>query len=68
MTQEALLNYISRRAQRLGTRRALAKHLGVSDQYLSDVLTGKREPGSKLLGALGFRKIISYRAIQEGTE
>lgn len=34
--------------------RALAKQLGVSQGYMSDVLSGKRAPGPKILAALGF--------------
>ncbi len=39
-----------------GTQRELAAQLGVSEQYLSDVLRGKREPGPLILEGLGMRQ------------
>jgi hypothetical protein len=42
------------------TDAALAKQLGLSPQYLCDVLLGRREPGPKLLRALGLRKEVRY--------
>lgn len=47
---------------RLGERPVarLAEELGVTRQYLSDVLAGKREPGPKILAAVGVRKRVVY--------
>jgi hypothetical protein len=42
------------------TDSALAKQLGLSAQYLCDVLLGRREPGPKMLKALGLRKEVRY--------
>lgn len=33
----------------------------VSNAYLSDVLKGRREPGEKILAALGLERITYYR-------
>jgi transcriptional regulator with XRE-family HTH domain len=38
-----------------------AADLGVSSQYLSDVLHGRREPGPKILNALGLERVVTYR-------
>ena len=43
------------------TQKDVAAKLGVSQQYLSDVLTGRRAPGKSILDALGLEKVISYR-------
>lgn len=43
-----------------GSQKALAAQLGVSPQYLGDVLNGKREPGESILEALGLRKVACY--------
>lgn len=43
-----------------------AKHL-VSHSYLSDVLAGRREPGAKILTALGLRKEERFVAIGKET-
>lgn len=34
---------------------------GISPAYVSDVLGGKREPGDKILQALGLEKVVTYR-------
>lgn len=34
----------------------LAKEIGVTNQYLSDVMKGRREPGPKVLHFLGLQK------------
>lgn len=39
---------------------ALAKTLDISAAYLSDILSGAREPGDKVLKALGLRRETSY--------
>ena len=43
-----------------GTQRAVAKYLGVSEIYLSDVLRGKRNPGESILSKLGLQPEIIY--------
>lgn len=44
------------------TQKALAKRLGISAQYLSDILKGRREPGQKMLDALGLERVITYES------
>lgn len=41
-------------------QKTAAKKLGVSPSYLSDVLTGRREPGKKMLNALGMKRVVRY--------
>lgn len=43
------------------TLRAVAKDLGVSPAYLSDAIRGNREPGPKILDAIGLEKVVTYR-------
>jgi transcriptional regulator with XRE-family HTH domain len=45
------------------SQRAVAQELGVSPQYLCDVLAERREPGKSILDALGLEKKVSYRKI-----
>jgi len=47
-----------------GSLRAKAKALGVSAPYLSDLLKGHRQPGPKLLAALGLE--VAYRRAPKG--
>lgn len=43
------------------TRQAdFAAKAGVSQQYISDILSGQRRPGQKILDALGLRKVVTY--------
>ena len=45
------------------TQRKYAREWGISDAYLSDVLAGRREPGEKILTALGYERNVSYRKL-----
>lgn len=42
------------------TKQETAKRLGVSPQYLSDIIAKRREPGPKILKALGYTKVVAY--------
>jgi transcriptional regulator with XRE-family HTH domain len=44
-----------------GSQAEMAEKIGVSPQYLSDVLNEKRGPGDKILAYLGLEKVITYR-------
>lgn len=44
-----------------GQQKDLAKALGVSPSYLSDVMNGRREPGPMILSRLGLRRQVVYR-------
>jgi hypothetical protein len=48
--------------------RGLARELGVSAPYLSDIFLGRREPGPKILVALNLRKIktVTYQYVRNG--
>ena len=40
---------------------AVAAELGISAQYLSDVLHERRKPGKKILAALGMERVVIYK-------
>lgn len=40
---------------RCGSQQAAAKHLGISPQYLCDVIAGRRAVSKRLAAALGYR-------------
>ena len=42
------------------SRAQAAKALGISPQYLSDILNHRRRPGPSVLRALGLRRIDRY--------
>jgi hypothetical protein len=43
------------------TQLSLARKLGISAQYLHDILNARREPGESVLGYLGLEKVVVYR-------
>lgn len=49
---------------RTGSQKDYAQQHGLSEQYLSDVLRGRREPGQKILDALGVERVVGYREKQ----
>ena len=47
-----------------GGQKQLAQSIGVSQTCISDVYRGYREPGERLLAALGFRKVVFYEQVK----
>ena len=43
------------------SQKAAAAALGISPQYLNDILRCRREPGKKVLAALGYERLVFYR-------
>ena len=60
MNTQEFIAYLQRLASEVGSQKQLAKQLGVSPAYLGDILHGRREPGEKILKALGFQRSIYY--------
>jgi len=44
-----------------GSQKDLANRLKISTPYLNDVLQGRRDPGKKILAALGFEQVVIYQ-------
>lgn len=44
-----------------GDQKTFSEKTGISQQYISDVLRGKREPGQAILDVLGLERIVSYQ-------
>ena len=42
-------------------QKQIADELGISPQYLNDMLQGRREAGPKVLKALGLVEVVTYR-------
>lgn len=60
MTLPEVLIMLVDRIDAAGGRAAWCASTGVSPGYLGDVLHGRRDPGEKLLAALGLRKVVDY--------
>lgn len=50
----------------VGSQAALARKLGVTATHVGDLLDGTREPGDKVLPALGLKKVTFYTHISRG--
>lgn len=61
LTPDALRAVLVAEVRRMGEQQIAAKQWGISPQYLSDVLKSRREPGAKLLKALGYQRIVIYQ-------
>ena len=63
MGRDDLLTYL-RSLIGNGSQLSFAEAIGVSPQYLSDVLNGRRDPGNSILEAIGVERIVTYRFIR----
>lgn len=61
MTLPQLIIELEHLVNRCGSQKALAERLNVSQAYLSDVLSGRREPGDKILAPLGLTRVVTYQ-------
>ncbi|QSJ18976.1 hypothetical protein JYQ62_09660 [Nostoc sp. UHCC 0702] len=63
MNKEQLLTHIQRviESKYAGLQVAFAQDNELSATYVSDVLKARREPGKKILEAVGVEKITVYR-------
>lgn len=51
---------IRRQVRIVGNQSILARSWGISPQYLSDILKGRRDPGEAVLRKLGYEKRVTY--------
>ena len=65
MTTSEFLLFLHDRIREAGDQKTLAKQLGVSQGYLSDVLLGRREPADKILTRLGLRRVVTFEIIDQ---
>jgi hypothetical protein len=59
-----LIALLSLRCVAAGSMSAWARQKGVSTTYVSEVLRGKKEPGGKLLKAIGYRRVVMYEEVR----
>lgn len=61
MLQEGVVKLVQEQVKLCGgSQKTVAFNLGISPQYLNDVLKYRREPGPKILKALGLVKKVTY--------
>jgi len=61
LTEQDVLARLSAAIKVAGSQTAFAQQHGISDQYVSDAMRGRRELGQKILDALGIERVVSYR-------
>ena len=66
MDQQDVIERLRAAIDAAGSQVAFAEKHGVSLQYVNDVVRGRREPGQKILDALGIEKLVVYREKQNG--
>lgn len=62
MTQARIWQRLDTLRKQHGTRAKAAAAIGISAQYFSDILNGKRTPGPKVLRALGLKRVTTFVA------
>lgn len=61
LTDQDLIDRLRKAVEIAGSQKNFAQQQGLSEQYVSDVLNRRREPGQKMLDALGLERIVGYR-------
>jgi len=61
MNKDQLLSRLKKLCDEAGGQKAWATANGVSQQYVNDVLAGRREPGDAILNAMGIERVVTYR-------
>lgn len=56
MDKTSVIKRLQRLVDEHGSQKEAASSIGIKPSYFNDVLQGRREPGPKILGALGLRK------------
>lgn len=59
MTEIELIEKLKQMIRNSNQKRT-AINLGISPQYLNDIINGRRNIGAKVLQALGLRRVIYY--------
>lgn len=65
MNHHELIQAIAAECRRRGSQKALAQAWDISEQYLSDILNERREPGDLVLQKMGLRKVVTYEPQRE---
>lgn len=58
---DVLKGILRQMCRKAGSQKSWAEANELSEVHVSDVLNGRRDPGDKVLNALGCEKVVSYR-------
>jgi DNA-binding transcriptional regulator YdaS (Cro superfamily) len=57
---DAVRQMLASHALALGSQKALAEKIGVTQAFVCDIINGRREPSGKPVAFLGLRRVVSY--------
>lgn len=61
LTEHDVIDRLREAIRVAGSQRAFGRQHGISTQYINDVLRERREPGQKILDAIGVEKVVRYQ-------
>ncbi len=61
ITQTELIALMRGQMREHPSQQSYAANIGIHQSYLSDLLNGRRDPGKKVLAALGYERVVLYR-------
>lgn len=67
MTEEKFLKDLRERCKGHGAQKRVAREVGISEAYLSDVLNGKAGIGDGLANAFGYRRVVNFQKLNPET-
>lgn len=65
ITRDELIDLIRVAVKSAGSQRALARQWEVAPAYITDLLHGLRDPGPKILDALGYERVVLYQRVKD---
>lgn len=70
MNESEAIEALREEVRRIGSQKAFAEAHGISEQYVSDMLRGRRAISDRVLGSLGLERVttIEYRRRDESSE
>lgn len=60
-TRKNILCDLRELVNRMSSQKALAEKIGISEQYLTDILKERRKPGPKVIQFLGYEYVEAYK-------
>jgi|WetSurMetagenome_2_1015567.scaffolds.fasta_scaffold102778_5 transcriptional regulator with XRE-family HTH domain len=60
LSVDEVVYLINQKCDRLGQQKLYAERVGISQEYLSKILSGKENPAHKILENLGLVKVVMY--------
>jgi plasmid maintenance system antidote protein VapI len=66
MENDGMLIILKKMVKEMGTQKKVAEYLGISQVYLSDILSDRRSISDQVAQKLGYHRIVKYEKLEEG--